>query len=178
MLHAPEPEQSEVPFAILGTDAARRVLRGTGDPGGQPGRVVYVDILDPVTGRTWFGATRSWTRQRGVWHWSLELSLAADTADAAGVFGSEAGAFEITAYHEEKDPETGRVTTILAEPFELMVAEPKPAVAKTDSVSVVLSRIREMSGQKPARAAAASAFAGLPEDRFVFAGRRARPLTN
>jgi hypothetical protein len=190
MPHAPEPEHPEAvmdchgaPFAIIGTDAAVGVLRGTGDPAldvrGQPGRVIYVDILDPVSGRTWFGATRNWTRKAGLWHWMLDLSLATDTADGDSGFDRAAGAFEITAYIEETDPDTGRTTTILAESFELTVAAPRTAaksVAKTDSISVVLARIREIGEGRPSRPATArgrhggSEFSMLPEDRFVFTG--------
>lgn len=163
------PENRNEPFEIKGPDAAG-VLWGSGcpalDAGGRPKRVIYVDILHTTTGRTWFGATRNWTLKEKTWHWSLDLGLAADTANKDGSFDREAGKFEVMAYFEEKDLGSGRLTTVVAEPFELTVAESDEIVQPTASIPVVLARIRELSDRRVVAPR-------LPEDRFVFRGREA-----
>lgn len=184
MTHASEPARSEAegqpaagPFAVIGTDDACRVLRGTGDPvldaRGHPGRVIHVEILDAETGRTWLGSTRDWVRKGGVWFWSLDVAHIVDTAEPHEAFGRQAGAFDTVAYFEQTDPATGRIFTVVAEPRELTLAEPQRPCASTDSVSAVLARIREMGEARPTRGrlARSPALNRLPEDRFIFVRR-------
>lgn len=177
MLEADDPDAGAgrlaARFGITETDAVAGMLRGTGDPvldaRGRPTRTIYVEILEPDTGRTWFAATRDWAPRGGLWHWSLDLSLAADTADRNGCFGRTPGAFEITAYAEDTDPRTGRLTTHLAAPRGLTVARrPQVAMAHTESVSVVLSRLRSLGERSPVHRPPSLSM--LPEDRFVFVG--------
>lgn len=189
-------------FAITGPDASAEFLYGTGDPrldqAGQAGRRIYVDILEPCTGRTWFGATRSWARRDGVWHWVLDLSLIADTAGGAQGFGTQSGVFELVAYFEARDPQTGRTRTVQTGGFDLTIAGPEIA-APTGSISEMLARVRQLgrAGPLAAQAKAPGALpplingmAGLyhkptvadgvrlpraaephfPEDRFIFHG--------
>ena len=165
-------------FAIVGTTVTADRLVGTGDPGtdtaGKPGRVIYVEILEPSTGRTWFGATRDWSLRKGLWHWSLNLSLAADTAQESSTFDGMSGAFEVVAYYEEISPEAGHMTTVQADPFDLKIVRPDAAgeeIAPIASIPELLGRIRHMAGHTPAHPPqAAAAMPGTPVDRFVFLG--------
>jgi hypothetical protein len=151
-----------------------------------------VEILDPCTGQTWFGTTRSWARLGGIWHWTLDLTLAADTAGATGGFGTVSGVFELVAYYEERDPRSGRTRTIQTGSFDLTVAGPDVA-ARTGSIPELLARVRQLRQPAPAHAALPPMINGLagfhhkptasdgvrlprpagvrlPEDGFIFLG--------
>lgn len=185
MPRLPETDHDGIrPFAITGPDADGRFLHGTGDPrlneAGQGRRQIFVEILDPCTGQTWFGATRSWARLGGIWHWTLDLSLAADTAGAAGGFGSVSGVFELVAYYEERDPRNGRTRTVQTGSFDLTIAGPEVA-APTSSIPELLARVRQLGQPAPQgtpAATPAAAFTALPPLINGLAGFHHKPTAS